>query len=239
MNMAQVFWFVFLGLIWVVIGIIYLLIRSSRQRRTLKRTAEARELAAQYKFSFYSTLPIDWRKKIFGFRLSGSFTNVISNTTNSYSFLLFDSRQVIRRGSEGGGGIFGDPEMSQTVVLIASEHLVIPDFKLCPGGFYVFSNEPGFGHHDINFENHPLFSRKFNLGGNDEGEIRRFFDLGLLDFFCDRQGISVEGSPGKFIFYRYNHLEKISDIKELVEEAFAIYSAFIHRSNRPAPTAIN
>lgn len=236
MNMAQILWLVFLGLIWVVIGIMYLLIRSSRQRRLVRRMRKARELAAQYKFAFYSTLPIDWRKKLSGFRLGGSFTNVISNTTDSYRFLIFDNRKEKTYDAAGERPPFWfllDPEISQTVVLIESKYLVIPDFKLWPGFLF------GPGNDDIKFENHPLFSRKFKLTGNDESEIRQFFDQGLLDFFYDRQGISVYGTPGKFIFYRYGRLERISDIKAMVDEAFAIYSAFIHRSNRPTPTTIN
>lgn len=235
MNMAQIYCFVFLGLIWVAIGVVYLVFRSSRQRRAVRRMREAREFAAQYKFAFYATLPIDWRKKLSGFRLGGSFTNVISNTTDSYSFLIFDNQKKKTYGAADEHPPFSfllDPEISQTVVLIESKYLVIPDFKLWPGFLF------GPGNDDIKFENHPLFSRKFKLGGNDESEIRQFFDLGLLDFFYDRQGISVYGTHGKFIFYRYRHLERISDIKELVDEAFAIYSAFIHRSNRPTPNYI-
>lgn len=58
------------------------------------------------------------------------------------------------------------------------------------------------GFQDIDFDNHPEFSRSFVLKGENEQAIRHFFDTKMLELFAKRKKSCVESRPGVFIYLR-------------------------------------
>ena len=88
------------------------------------------------------------------------------------------------------------------------------------------------GFQDIDFEDHPQFSKTFVLKGNDEPAIREFFDNQLLDFFAGRQGICFECSPGLLIYFRGGKKSKVEELRGFLSEGYSVYAAFVERLSR-------
>jgi hypothetical protein len=59
--------------------------------------------------------------------------------------------------------------------------------------------EGKLGFQDIDFDQHPEFSSKFVLRGDDETAVRRFFTTKILDMFAAQPGISVDAIPGLLV----------------------------------------
>ena len=57
------------------------------------------------------------------------------------------------------------------------------------------------GLHDIDFDAHPQFSKKYLLRGTDDEKVRDLFRHGVLDVFEDIEGVSAEGLRDQFIYY--------------------------------------
>ena len=57
------------------------------------------------------------------------------------------------------------------------------------------------GLHDIDFDAHPQFSKKYLLRGTDDEKVRDLFRHDVLDIFEDIEGVSVEGLRDQFIYY--------------------------------------
>ena len=77
----------------------------------------------------------------------------------------------------------------------------IPTFHLYPEGFFSKKRQTLSGQ-DIDFDDHPEFSRAFVLKSEAERETREFFDQSRLDFFVRRPDITFEARPGTALFFR-------------------------------------
>ncbi len=90
---------------------------------------------------------------------------------------------------------------SQTVVMMRSPQLRLPDFALQPEG--VFDKiEAAVGFQDVDFDSHPEFSKRYRLCGHDEEAIRAAFGPGILSGLESTWGLHVEGSGDTMIVYR-------------------------------------
>lgn len=119
----------------------------------------------------------------------------------------------------------------QTVVGMESNELQIPSFSMRPEHFFDWFGSM-VGLQDIDFDKHPEYSKMFVLKGEDEAAIREFFDMEILDFFAAKKGIAFECSAGKFIYFRAGKAAKVESLRELLEEGYAVYKAFVARLSR-------
>ena len=87
------------------------------------------------------------------------------------------------------------------------------------------------GFEDIDFDDHPEFSKAFILKGKNEEAIRHFFDAEMLELFTERQGIYVESAPGVFIYLKGGR-KKPEQIREFMNDGYAVYAAFAERMSR-------
>ena len=81
-------------------------------------------------------------------------------------------------------------------------------------------------HGDINFENHPTFSKGYLLRGDDENAIRELFTDEVLNFYEQDSRLTTEGSGNKLLFYRNGDLVEPEDIKSFLNEGFNVLSLF-------------
>lgn len=105
-----------------------------------------------------------------------------------------------------------------TLVLITETDIPIPDFALEPEGLMTKFSELA-GNKDIDFKDHPVFSKKYFLRGDDEDRIRTFFREEIIQFLENREEMHIECHRNKLLFYRKRDLLETGEI--LYTEKFA------------------
>ncbi|MEL7332429.1 MAG: hypothetical protein AAFN12_09265 [Cyanobacteria bacterium J06560_2] len=118
----------------------------------------------------------------------------------------------------------------QTVVILDSERLALPQFSLMPENVLHKIGQL-FGYKDIDFDTHPDFSQFFLLRGPDEIRIREAFDTDVLDFFEMKfferqQRISVEGAGSTLIYYYADRRRDPRRWQQMIAEALKVYEQF-------------
>ena len=223
----EVWIFLTLGIV-VFVGIAFAVYLISQHLEKVRQEA-LENFANELSLDFYPLGHDPLFEKIQEFKLFNSghsrkMTNVILGETDIVSVAIFDYRYVTGNGKEQHSHF-------QTVVAMEAADLEIPAFTMRPENLFDWFGSV-LGLQDINFEDHPEFSKAFVLKGEDEERIRKFFDMELLDFFTERKGITFEGTPGKFIYFKGGKTTKPDDMREYLEEGYSVYSAFVARLSR-------
>ena len=117
-----------------------------------------------------------------------------------------------------GASLSATGEMQITLVQITEIDVPIPDFALEPEGLHTKFSEMG-GTKDIDFKDHPGFSKKYFLRGQQEEKIREFFTEPILQFLENREDIHIECHKNKLLFYKKRDLLDTAEI--LYTEKFA------------------
>ena len=105
-----------------------------------------------------------------------------------------------------------------TVVHLSETEFQIPDFALEPEGLWSKFSEL-VGGKDIDFPDHPAFSQKYYLRGENEEAIRQFFTEPLLNFLENREEMHVECHKNKLLFYKKRDLLEASEIEYAIRFA--------------------
>jgi len=111
--------------------------------------------------------------------------------------------------TEGAGQAKSDTHI--TVVHVSEIEQPIPDFALEPEGLWSKLSEL-VGGKDIDFDDHPSFSEKYYLRGNDETAIRQFFGENLIRFFENHDEIHVECHKHRLLIYLRRDLLETPEI---------------------------
>ncbi|MEC9094586.1 MAG: hypothetical protein VX438_17890 [Planctomycetota bacterium] len=214
------------GMVSFIGGIIYLGIRLEKVRRE-----KLEKFASELSLDFHPTGLEELQSllqefKLFNLGRSRKMTNVILGETEIIKVAIFDYSYTTGSGKE-------QSTANQTVVAMESNELNIPSFTMRPEHLFDWVGS-AFGFQDIDFDDHPQFSKLFVLKATDESSVRDFFDQELLDFFTERKGITFEGIPGRFIYFKAGRRTKVEDMKSYLEEGYSVYSAFMARLARQA-----
>ena len=79
----------------------------------------------------------------------------------------------------------------------------------------------------VNFDNHPVFSKKYILKGEDEAAIRCVFKKEVLNFLEQKEKkINIEGEKNRIIYYRLGKRIKPMEYKSFIEDAMKIADLF-------------
>ncbi|MEO0769449.1 MAG: hypothetical protein AAFY72_08440 [Cyanobacteria bacterium J06649_4] len=115
----------------------------------------------------------------------------------------------------------------QTVVVVSSPKLRLPEFSLVPEKLF---HKVGrlFSYQDINFASHPDFSRKYLLRGTNETDVQSCFHEGVLEFFQRQPLVSVEGADSVFVYYRDDAVVQPRDWYQVIDSALEAYEQFYH-----------
>jgi hypothetical protein len=122
----------------------------------------------------------------------------------------------------------------QTVCAVCDRRLRLPVFDLKPESIW---NKLGalFGYEDIDFEEHPEFSRKYFLSGVGEAAVRALFRPEVRDTLEKRDGLSLEGAGDRFICFRANVRVEPGEIENLTRETLETLVCSGRRRNRASP----
>jgi len=116
------------------------------------------------------------------------------------------------------GALSVSTEIQITLVQLTEIDMPIPDFALEPEGLLTKLSELA-GTRDIDFTDHPGFSKKYYLRGDQEARIREFFTEPALQFLENREEIHIECHKNKLLFYKRRGLLETGEI--LYTEKFA------------------
>ncbi|MEK7257561.1 MAG: hypothetical protein AAB316_22590 [Bacteroidota bacterium] len=110
----------------------------------------------------------------------------------------------------------------QTVFFINSKRLALPQMLLKPESFF---NKVGawFGMQDIDFVEHPVFSEKYLLQGEDEARIRRSLPEEVIRFFTVEQDWCLECLGYFMILYRQDSLAAPGYVEMLYKKGLSLY----------------
>lgn len=212
----------FVGMLAMVGSIIYFSILGER-----KRTEALQSIAANIGLQFSETQS-DLMDKLKAFPLfnighSRKLKNVLRAETDAAQLWIFDYSYTT-----GGGK--NSHTHRHTIVAMESDELRLPEFTLRPEGI-LDKIGATLGFQDIDFEEHPEFSRTYALKGSDEASIRQFFDIELLNRLSTQKEARVETQRNAFIYLRGGR-KKPEEIKQFMTEGYSVYKWFAERSQR-------
>jgi hypothetical protein len=212
---------VIVGSLAVVAGII-LIVRHFEK----KRTEALNVVAAEIGLGFSATQDDNLLARMQVFSLfnkghSRKMRNVMKAEGESTTLAIFDYQYTTGSGKH-------QHCHSQTVVSVESDSLCLPRFTLWPEGL-LSKLGAMVGAQDIDFDEHPEFSKSFVLKGDDESAIRDFLDIEKLEFFAERKGAYMETAADRFVYFRGKR-RKPEQIRELMTAGYTAYAMFGGRS---------
>jgi hypothetical protein len=151
--------------------------------------------------------------------------NLMEGAVEGLDVAVFDYRFTV-----GGGK--NSHTYSQTVCAVRDRRLRLPVFELKPESIW---NKLGalFGYEDIDFEEHPEFSRKYHLSGVGEAAVRALFRPEVRDALERREGLSLQGGGDRFICFRASARVEPERIENLTRETLETLVLFRPEAGGP------
>ncbi len=192
-----------------------------------KRENELREYAFRTNKLFSSkdafNLPAQLSEfKLFNIGTRKNALNLVYSKDLTGSDYLFDYRYTISTGKSSH-------TFTQTFKFFDSKDLGIPGFQLKPESFFTKLME-WFGGQDIDFEDDKHFSSAFNLKGEFEPLIRRYFDNEVRQLCLNNKSFYMEGMNYYLGIYIEHKVLKGSELNAFDRLTQLIYELFINRS---------
>ncbi len=217
---------------WIILVVGGLLIaRIVVRRREEKRTNGLRGVAEELELTFLADGDEALAERLSGLPLfdigrGRTLKNLIVADTPEVKVALFDYVYITGRGKRRR-------VRRQTVAAVQAAELRLPEFHLRPERTLDAVGSL-LGRQDIDFDDHPGFSKAFVLKSLSEQETRDFFDQGLLDFFVSRPDISFETASGVFVYFRrWKRVEpQVAEMKEFLGEGYSVLQALRERLAR-------
>jgi hypothetical protein len=234
--MSGIPFFLFIAL---VAAIVYGCIFLVKKRRT-----DLQSVAAQLGMDFFPTgddqiAPMLSNLEFFMYGSRCKVRNLmrgqIERQRNPVSVAIFDYDYTIclHRTSEFS---FNDDSISvastndseifaQTVLVFYDESLDLPGFSLRPEHLWdKLANL--FGCQDINFDNFPIFSKKYRLLAHQDADVRELFQSNLIRFYEGNQ-VCTEAIGPYLLIFPFNHNNHGSNTKVINGQIFGT-SRYLH-----------
>jgi hypothetical protein len=145
-------------------------------------------------------------------------TNVIQGTTGDLEVTIVDYQYTTGHGKNSH-------TWKQTVVCFRSAELSLTPFTLRPQRLFDRLTAM-LGWHDIDFEEYPVFSKKYHLRGPSEEAVRKLFRGDVLAWLEGQTPLCLEGNDTRLLVYRSSKRVKPEEMRGFMEEGFQIYALF-------------
>ena len=125
----------------------------------------------------------------------------------------------------------------QTVVVVAVPGAPLAPFKVdvdVPFGKLVMASR-GVTVRDFDFADHPTFSRRYILAGDDEAAVRRIFTPAVLAWFEAANPLWVECLGDAVAFYRWGVLVGPGECRARLDEALGLVRLLVSERDAAAP----
>jgi hypothetical protein len=212
----------FWSVVAVCVGLMWGLAWWLKKRRGAALQAAAEEL----KFEFEPEGDRSLVHRLAGFDLTSCYRsfgntpirNVLRREANGREITIFDYRMRKQHSD--------DSPTTMTLLLLESEELDLPAFVARPESLFQKLGSV-LGGADINFPEHPEFSRKYLLRGEDEEQIRQLMTDEVIRAFerhtgIGITGISVEGRGRRLLVYRFLRTICASELPEFLAAGLEI-----------------
>jgi hypothetical protein len=181
---------------------IKILAANNRWSYTKEEQVESSEL---YDFNFFNSRPLEAKQNIIGHK----------HLDQKIDWEVFDV--IFEEGAMMSKEVY-DSANSATMQLI---HLPfnIPAFVLEGEGFFdkFFDRVLSFHERDINFKEHPIFSKKYHLTGENPELIKSFFSKPLIEFLEKEEIYHIESSENSIILFKSIKPAKSSELEKMVD----------------------
>lgn len=193
-------------------GIIFLAIQAEKKRVEAMRQAA---LAMGFQFAERDDSVIDRPFPAFDRGHSRKATSVMRGQTGGRPVVLFDHAYTVSTGKNS-------TTYRQTVALF-DDVPGLPEFSLGPEHFF-HKIATALGYQDIDFDEHPEFSKHYLLRGKDEAAVREVFNPDLLAFLAGERGWTVQSAGGALAILRSARRCKPQDSPAFLADCLRIAS---------------
>lgn len=214
------------GFIALALGV-FALIAGLAAYSAHRRTKALQQLAESLGFQFSDTVGLELIRNFPRFQLlmagrSQRIANLLSGSTESTQVMMFDWKYVTGSGKNSH-------THHTTVIAIQSAELDLSPFLCRPETVFDWLGLT-FDGRDIDFEDRPLFSKKYHLHGNHESRVRKLFDVEVSEFFEKHEGAYAEGHGEWLIYYQADRAVSPVKLPDRFKEAFQLYVLLKGRS---------
>lgn len=214
-----------------MVGVGFLIVSQHQEKQ---REEQMQAAAERMGFSFSEgTLHLrDWlgHFRLFSQGHSRQVRNVMHREIHDIAATLFDYRYRTSSGKH-------HQTHQQTVLLLETERLQLPQFSLRPEGMF-HKLAGALGYQDIDFETHPVFSENYLLRGDDEAKIRALFSRRVLSYYAQHTGLSTEGEAQQLIYYRAGRRVDPGRMEGFLEEGLEALKLFVEKEGVPDSLAL-
>ncbi len=148
--------------------------------------------------------------------------NVMRGSSGGNEITLFDYKYVTGSGKN-------QSVHQQTVAAFRLPGAGLPVFQLRHEGLFA-KLASALGYQDIDFPDHPEFSRRYLLRGKDESAIRTAFSPALIDFFEQlapgEKWWTVEGAGDVLVIYRADARVRPEELAQFLQDTTTIAAQF-------------
>ncbi|MBU2983807.1 hypothetical protein KO528_00460 [Saccharophagus degradans] len=208
-------------LLFIVIAVIAFFVgRHKAKLRTQALTEKARSLGMQ----FSHPPRVETTQRFNNFALfdrgrSQSFLNELWRKDINEEVCVFGYRYVT------GSGKNSTTHM-QTVFAVTNKQLNLPNFALSPENFFHKIGQV-FGYSDIDFDNHPSFSKSYLLRGSNEAQIRQLFNRNVIQYFEKHAKLSVEGQGDTLLIYKQRSRVEPHELQQFIQNCTLLYKLML------------
>jgi hypothetical protein len=186
-----------------------------------KRTEALKSLADSIGFTFNPSPSSDEYPmvdfKLFDIGHSKRFRNGMKQEKNGVKISMFEYYYTTGSGKNS-------TTYRLTVTLFSTPQLKLPQFILKPEGFFQKIGEL-FGAKDIDFEDSPVFSKKYQLKSALEEETRKVFHKEIRDFLSDKMNYTIEGNGANLLIHTGKRIDTAL-IPEVLQERASLFQLF-------------
>jgi hypothetical protein len=176
------------------------------------RQMKLRDLAEENEYAFYPMTTRNMKKyKDFPIE-NGARISYEENTLSKYTDY---GKLEISDITLTEGARTAQEDTKITVLHVSDLDVIIPDFALEPEGLFTKFSELTFGK-DIDFKDHPDFSKKYYLRSNNETATREFFNESILAFLESHDEMHIESHRNKLLIYKKRGLLEREEIAEMI-----------------------
>ena len=174
---------------------------------------ELRDFAEENDFSFY---PMSVRNsvKYKGFPIEKGARiayeeNVLSKYTDYGKLEITDITLT-------EGARMAQEDTKVTVLHVSDIDVIVPEFALEPEQLWTKISEMSTGK-DIDFKDHPDFSKQYYLRGPNENAVREFFTETLIAYLETHDNIHVECHRNKLLIYKKRDQLDVAEIRAMIQ----------------------
>ena len=209
---------------WIVIAIllVYLFFAGRKSdKEDVKRSTIKKNFIAKYALKAGGAIYRELHKHGFSliYMSKGDYeiSNVYHTESADMTIYMFD---FIYTPESDGSTSLEQPMIP--AVFISQNNNTLFHFEVSPETLWKKTKQL-FGSNDINFGQHPTFSKKYQLIGNDENIIRQRFSSAIIEAIEEQNGLCIEGRQGCLLCY-YPTLGRQTDHELLYTKALAVYN---------------